>query len=249
MKDPSDRCELLVTIARCPNVTAARLSPTHPCCAIVRCQRVPLDEHHIPEPWNGSLREAPLLFVSSNPAIDEGEDYPRDGWGDDAIKDYFTNRFGDGRKEWTLDENKALQLDGTYGRRSQFWSSIRARARELFGREVSPGRDYALTEVVHCKSLGEQGVKQAADECSARYLLPVLEASAASIIVALGSVAEKYLRRIGKFETILGIATVGGRERLIAVLPHPNARGFRSFARCFNRSDLDTLRKGLAEMT
>lgn len=36
-----------------------------------------LVERHLPKPWNGSLERSPMLFVSSNPSINELEQYPR----------------------------------------------------------------------------------------------------------------------------------------------------------------------------
>lgn len=52
-----------------------------------------------------------------------------------------------------------------------------------------PGRDYALTEVVHCGGRGEHGVSDAVPVCTSRYLLRVLHASAASVIVLTGASA------------------------------------------------------------
>jgi hypothetical protein len=38
---------------------------------------------------------------------------------------------------------------------------VRQRAIELLQRDVRPGVDYALTEIVHCKSKSENGVAEA----------------------------------------------------------------------------------------
>ena len=67
-------------------------------------------------------------------------------------------------------------LDGIYttapsGERLQkvaYWVAVRARARELIP-EAIPGRDYALTEVVHCKSEDEIGVFSASAECTSKH--------------------------------------------------------------------------------
>jgi len=70
----------LVTIARCPNLAACLDGgvPGHPCAAIVLNQwdGVSREErlgrwreaHQLPEPWDGHLETAPILFVSSNPS-------------------------------------------------------------------------------------------------------------------------------------------------------------------------------------
>jgi len=209
----------------------------------VTAQQVTPEHFQVPEPWNGDLASAPLLFMSSNPATGDGAAYPRASWKDEEIEDFFVHRFGEGRQQWTLGGNRALLLDGTHAKANPFWSSVRQRAMELFQRDVQPGRDYALTEVVRCKSGGEYGVAEAADECAGRYLLPTIEASGAKVIVALGKVAESYLRRLVAFEgKVSPPVTIGGRERMIAVLPHPNARKHRSFAQCFGDADLLALR-------
>lgn len=174
--------------------------------------------------------------MSSNPAIGEDEDYPTSGWTDDHVHDYFTNRFGGGIKEWTRNANRGRRLDGTYGRSTPFWSAVRARARELYGREATPGRDFAITEVVHCKSLKEIGVRAAENECAGRYLLPVLTAAGATVIVGLGAVAAHHLRTLAPFAGNLSApVVVAGRERLIAILPHPH----RTFAKCMKSDSLD----------
>ncbi len=118
---------------------------------------------------------------------------------------------------------------------------------ELFDHAVVPGLDYSLTEVVRCKSLQEYGVRKAGDECAGRYLIPTVEASSAFVIVTLGKVAEEYARRLVRFGGSVSPPTViAGRERVIAVLPHPNARMKRSFAECLTDQEIGVLRDRLA---
>jgi hypothetical protein len=240
--------DLLLRIARCENVALARCSSKNSCHTIVMSQPPDAESFQMPEPWNDRLASAPLLFLSSNPSIGEGAEYPKDSWPDHEIEDFFTNRFGRGRKAWVEGGNRALLLDGTYARANAFWSGIRRRAMELFDCAVVPGRDYALTEVVRCKSLRENGVQEARDECARRYMIPTLQASGAVVIVTLGKVAEKYARRdLMRFEGSVSPPTViAGRERVIAVLPHPNARMKRSCAECLSDPDVALLRARLA---
>lgn len=239
--------DLLLRIARCDNLASARCSAAHPCHRIVTSQSPAEESFQMPEPWNGRLASAPLLFLSSNPSIGQGAEYPRDSWPDDEIEDFFTNRFGGGRKAWVEGGNRALLLDGNHGNANAFWSAIRQRAMELFGRAVVPGLDYSLTEVVRCKSLQEYGVREAGHECAGRYLIPTIEASSALVIVTLGKVAEEYARRLVRFGGLVSPPTViAGRERVIAVLPHPNARMKRSFAECLTDQEIGVLRDRLA---
>lgn len=43
----------------------------------------------------------------------------------------------------------------------RFWAAVRKQAFRLLGHLAVPGVDYAMTEVVHCKSAGERGVADA----------------------------------------------------------------------------------------
>lgn len=168
-------------------------------------------------------------------------------WRDDEIEDFFANRFGRGRKAWVEGGNRALLLDGKHAKANAFWSGIRQRAMELFNRPVAPGLDYALTELVRCKSLREYGVPEAAQECTSRYLIPTIEAAGAVVIVTLGKIAEAHARRLAHFEgAVSPPRMIAGRERVIAVLPHPNAHTKRSFAQCLSDVQIGVLRNRLA---
>lgn len=77
--DGSPLRKLLWEIADCSELRRCREEPdvAHPCQAISDLQAdEPWDRHQRPEPWNGHLETAPILFVSSNPSIDRSEPYP-----------------------------------------------------------------------------------------------------------------------------------------------------------------------------
>ncbi len=146
--------KLLREIARCPNVSQCfeRNGSVNPCGNIVRSQGIKnLASHQLPEPWSGRLDGAPILFLSSNPSIEspgeETEEYPRWSWANADIEDFFTNRFGGGRKNWIAGGVRFLRADGSYSPRAvRFWAFVRQRSIELLQREVEPGVDYALSE-------------------------------------------------------------------------------------------------------
>jgi hypothetical protein len=69
-----------------------------------------------------------------------------------------------GSRPYILDGNRKTKADGSPDAAVPYWSSIRARARELLPDAV-PGEDYAITEIVHCKSEHEKGVREAAKTC------------------------------------------------------------------------------------
>ena len=133
--------DLLLEIAHCPNVQFCLDHPVsrHPCRLIVDSQRRSrLAEFQVPEPWSGNLELASILFVRSNPSISPTEAYPRWGWPDEYLVDFFTHRFGGGREEWIRDGTKTLLLNGTYAPATAFWAAVRQRAMELVG-DVNPG--------------------------------------------------------------------------------------------------------------
>lgn len=150
--------------------------------------------------------------------------------------------------------NKSLLQDGTYSKVSRFWSTVAKMAEDLVGSEVRPGFDYALTEVVHCKSEGEQGVKQSLPECSKRYLDRVLAASGARVLVVLGKKARKAMldrlelaNKNDQNGALVGPGNFYGRERLILFMPHPNARQERTVAKVLSKGKLEKLQAALEQ--
>lgn len=248
---------LVLSIARCPEVEVARAKPGHPCSRIVGLQSAEPGVWQVPEPWAGNLGGGRIVFLSSNPSINAAEDYPRGDWTDAKVVDFVTERFTHG---WVKND-RVLLLDGMYHpTRVQFWVRVRKRAAELLGREADPGVDYAMTEVVHCKSTKEIGVAKAAPLCVDRHLDRVMAASAAPLVVVLGAKARDELTPLwglppgfGKKgiagideEANLFVRTLGGRPRLVAYLWHPTGSTLpQTFAASYP-TYLDKLRQVVA---
>ena len=137
-----DAKTLLIEIARCPNVqTCFDSGEPNACRRVVAAQGLPRSRHQLPEPWGGHIETAPILFVGSNPSFNDSEKpFPRWGWADDKIEMYFTTRFDSGLPN------------------VRYWRVVRSIAKALLGEEPRPGHDFALTEMVRCKSLNEKGV-------------------------------------------------------------------------------------------
>ncbi|MGL5062665.1 MAG: uracil-DNA glycosylase family protein [Microcoleus sp.] len=239
---------LLSEIVYCPHARECRedLAAENPCRKIVDYQSsLGLEKFQVPEPWSGQIEQAPILFLSSNPSIGPHEDYPTCDWSYSEVHDYFNYRFGGGRKQWIIDGTKSLLIDGRYSGSTRFWAAVRQRAIELLQRNVNPGIDYALTEIVHCKSRDEFGVEQAQEQCVEAYLLRVLELARATAIVVLGARAKQVIQSQFNIPTENSISEsieIGNRERFFAFLPHPNARSHRSFAKCLQGGELEKLR-------
>ncbi len=229
-----DYGQLLVDIAHCPVASSIRCGKSnggHPCHVVVTTQRK--ESFQLPEPWSGRLDTAPIVFISSNPSINRSEACPDDSWTLSRTTDFFHNRFSPSAP-WVKDGLYVLQRDGhSYsGDWVRFWASARSRSCEILGKtksEIKPGIDFALTEVVHCKSLKEEGVKQAQDFCSKLYLGRILSVSSARILVVLGAQAKEGIvnyfgAEMAPTPNHNGVFRVGS-NRMITFLPHPNERG------------------------
>ena len=130
-----------------------------------------------------------------------------------------------------LFDRRALLRNGLRSAPVQFWRAARDRTAEILqkGRDaVKPEIDFALTEVVHCKSQKERGVAEALHFCSDRYLERVLSISAAKVLIVYGRFAKDAVhRRFGSLMSPLpnGLSLVSIRDnpRILVLLPHPNA--------------------------
>jgi hypothetical protein len=235
---------LLLEISNCSELRRATNS-SHPCHRIVNCQ-AGSEEFQLPEPWTGHLSSAPILFISSNPSINEEEAYPTTLWNNNVVTDFFEYRF-DVNRPWTKNGRYVLLKDRrTYNTHwVRFWASVRKRAEELLGRAASPGQDYAITEVVHCKSRAETGVSEALSTCSEKWLEPILENSAANIVVLLGNRARDVCCKLWEINwerTVHFNVIAGNRPRAIVILPHPNAFKPKKITDYANAEEIKELR-------
>jgi len=229
---PSQRARTVALgIARCRHLASARSDSEHHCHPITSLQQYGDNEDiwQVPEPWRGDIECAPLLFVSSNPSIDPLDDCPWNTDDDDDISSYYTGariapNFPYSTYRCGLRSKKTVK----------FWTGIHARAQELFARPlIEPGTDYAVTEIVHCKSRDEAGVDDAASKCAETHLASVLNLSSAVVIVCLGNFAEAAVRRhFGR--DVPGLR----RPNQILELPHPNAHKRRKAVYCLAPKDL-----------
>jgi uracil-DNA glycosylase len=152
-------------------------------------------EQEVPEPWSGDLERAQILFVSSNPSGSQpagaeprgGEHlFPRPSWPPDAVVDYFHERF-----ERDIIDGRFQSENGKRGAYVAFWGGTFGIARQLLAGAV-PGDDYALTELVRCKSRKERGVPHALEKCTGLNLEETLRrATNVQVVVALGHRARR----------------------------------------------------------
>ena len=227
------RERLLLAVTRCSDVEEAVRNRAHPCAGVVGVQDG--EGRKVPEPWAGHIETAPMLFIGSNPSIGEGDGDPTSSWTRADTVSYFEDRF-DRDSGW---------VSSCEFNRVRFWCSVRARAREILGRQAVAGEDFVLTEVVHCKSRREQGVADAARYCAGKWLSRVVAESVATIVVLLGRHAERCCAELWPIETSRRVqfdVPVAGRARAVVVLPHPNAFKLKTVAANATREEIGRLR-------
>ena len=167
--------ELLLKLSHCEEVKKANADSTHYCHKIVGSQN---GEFQLPEPWNGQLDTAEILFISSNPSIDPNENYPTASWNDENIISFFQNRFNNTpQTQWS-----------TYWRTILKWAGW-----------IIPNIGFdkiAITEIVHCKSQKELGVYECMNYCAEKWLKKVLSVYNGKYIVLVGKVSQNYYEKV-----------------------------------------------------
>jgi hypothetical protein len=198
-------------IARCPYFQAYDAGQAGVCAEVIAAQG---KWRRAPEGWTGRLREAPILFVTSNPNTNietPGSD-PVFQTKEDLARFndlYFDSHAVSGAETWTQMRKWATTLRG--------------------GRDTIAGRDFALTDAVRCASPKQAGVEAALGRCAGRYLGKVLALSDARVIAFCG-VARKALSEFvepERYRVNLAVNEVTdpveffGRERILIGLKHP----------------------------
>ena len=227
-------------------MTIAFNDAAHACSQIVRSQQADTERQlQPPEPWVGQLDVAPILFVASNPSIDETSSITAEA-SDEQLWESHHLAFGGGERAYIEDGIRALRPDGSVVGPVRYWAVVQSRARELMTQaEVRPGIGYALTEVVHCKSKHEIGVADAVASCIGMHLEPIFVISPAVVVVAMGSFARRAL--MGSNAQSVAMRMLGGRSRTIVGLSHPAAfGGGKTFAQVLSTEQLVELRSSLA---
>lgn len=235
--------ELLLKITRCPEIEKARLDGSHPCRRIVCSQSA--DYFQAPEPWRGHIETAPILFVGSNPAIGGEYQFPPSGWDDSQIIHHSQCYFDPNAGYVSESPSGAQRVIGGDGKWVRYWSGVRKHAEDIPGRKPKPGTDYALTEMVHCKSTGELGVSDALYHCAKKWLLPIMEISNAVVVVLLGKHAQSAATMIWKLDPAQRVhfdVHIAKRNRAVVLLPHTNFFGKRKIRDCIRQEDLEKLR-------
>jgi hypothetical protein len=211
--------KLALEIGNCHEVSKALKDESHPCHDVVKWQasqwkspilQIENSKMHRPEAWTGDIIHAPILFLSSNPSFDQDENYPNwetREWPLEKVEDFSINRFtskiergygaSDGLSTHELD--RTISKNGELLDKVTYWNWARNMVAYINGKktsEISAHSDYAMTEIVHCKSKSEEGVRKARLKCKDRFLERILELSSAQLIIISGKHACEDIKAI-----------------------------------------------------
>ncbi len=208
-----DSKELMMNIVRCGLSCADEKSPCHCIWKSQGCRNV--SDFHLPEPWNGDIENAKLLFLGINPRLNPGELFPRTGnewWtkdggvlDEDKIEDFFKNRFCSDYEYVRHNNGQAFKVrregDEYKGTGKGIWQYMHKLARIIVKDDVLPGCGYALSEIVHCKTHDEGGLSASCyEKCKKEWLEQVFNAARhLEYVVVLGNSA---ISRVAKLFSI-----------------------------------------------
>ena len=156
-------------------------------------------DFQIPEPWNGDIENAPILFVGLNPGFLDVELYPKlgnpywlqanGGFDEAKVEDFFEHRFNS-RHQYVKYPNRTMIASGGYKllRGRTFWGYVKSIADKVLNRASTPGTDFAITEIVHCKSRNIRCIhSKCYDKCFDQHFNNILSiAQNLQYIVVLG---------------------------------------------------------------
>jgi hypothetical protein len=227
--------KLALDISSCSEVSKALTDGSHPCHEVVDWQskqwnpqvfQITNSQMHRPEAWTGDLENAPILFLSSNPSFDSEENYPNwnlEEWPIQNVGKFSTNRFTSDLKRGfgasdglpSKDLDRTIGNDGKLLHKVKYWGWARNMAAYIHGKnpsQVSAHSDYAMSEIVHCKSVKEIGVRSARAKCKDKFLEKILKISNAELIIISGKHACEDIKALypDNFSTSWGLWNADG---------------------------------------
>ena len=247
-----ERDELLLAITRCPELGKARADGRHPCHGVV-CFQGP-DDYHVPEPWQGHIEAAPILFISLNPGYGDNQVFPTPSWNDDDTKDFFIRRFAADAKWTSQSRSQAIRLlvkdengnPGYHEPADMFCGWIRKRAEELLQRRPVPSSDYVMTSAVHCKSSTWDGADATVRHCANLWLNAIMELSVAKVVVTISDPTWDFCAREWQLDPVRTVqfdVPIAGRQRAVLKLPHRRSGRPSIIRNLLDADDMERLRQ------
>ncbi len=280
----ADDLKLAIEISHCDEIPLALKKFRHPCHLVASSQN-PAEPggRQLADAWSGGLATGRVLFISPSAAINEDpskkrEDFPTQSWSLERAGEYFTHKFDQSRqpiictfRHPTKPDFLTRSLDGRYRggvggshRQQKSALGIHERAVELLGDHADPQLDYAVTDIVHCKSTKGAGALQASTHCLNKWMDRTLELSPANLIVVLGaksrswfalrwlmnapkdfgySVGYEELSPIARAKRDMFVEKCGDRNRVVLFNGHPTFKGLRVLQDVYGKKVLGLLQE------
>ena len=195
--------QAIIDIAKCKEIGNGVSDTNHSCNSLLNGQ---VDDSgnqslgnmfHLPEPFNGDIETANILFIAANPNYDSNELYPKDNWLDDDIINFFVNRK---INKSTLYWREILEISKyIYEQKykSMATKEIVSRINKLLEDKnlfaTLSDLHITLTEVVHCKSHSFSIVSTSAcNKCVSNHLNNVLSLFKGKYIIIIGKDAQRF---------------------------------------------------------
>lgn len=189
-------------------------------------------DFQIPEPWNGDIENAPILFVGLNPGFLDVELYPKlgnpywlqanGGFDEAKVEDFFEHRFNS-RHQYVQYPNKTKIISGGYKvLRHTFWGYVKSIADKIMNGQSTPGVDFAITEIVHCKSRDIRCIdSKCYDKCFKHFNNIMSIAQNLQFMVVVGSATKNRMSKyfgISPVETYKWYYNVKFKDKTINII-------------------------------
>jgi hypothetical protein len=227
--------ELLLEISNCRNFFDDKTD----------CNKMIMNAHtdmYLPVPWQGHIVPTRILFISSNPSPLKNGCLPLKDWPSLKISDFFECRFCQRREhakygDWAEEGIRYRIMPESpvsFNSSVPYWRDIKKTAEVmlslyLLGNKrdhVVPGCDYAITEIVHCYSKNQVGVRELKRTCSEKYFKRIIELPARDKVVfaVVGEHAREHVNKLYDLDLKIGDIVelnILRKQRLLVALPHP----------------------------
>ena len=189
--------KLMLDISHCNEIKQALENSNHPCYEIVNYQKHDFKKFQNPEPWNGNIEKADILFIGLNPSYNPNEEYPTASWDNEKIYNYHKNRFSD--EHYKKNKNKVL-----------FWQKSRKSASWILNiplDDITLENHFCITEMIHCKSPKQIGVSmKACNKCVEKWMNKILKEFKGRYIVVFGKITKEFFEKsVSEDEYIISI--------------------------------------------
>lgn len=202
--------QVILDIAKCKEISKGINDSKHSCYDILNCQKnkngihLVGNDYHLPEPFNGNIENAKILFIGANPNYNSNELYPKSNWNDSDIVNYFLNRK---IQKGTPYLREMLDI-AKYVYKEKYNTNVSQKIIKSIDSVQSNGclsialsdLQISLTEIVHCKSHSFKNVSNlTCNKCVSNHLQNVLSLFKGKYVIMIGDDVKQFTSVIKQF--------------------------------------------------